>query len=776
MAIACYTFCIMVKQKTKNKRKVEDEEGDETVGEMMSMKNMNLERKLSFFFLFLSVLLTCSLVGAAGSVGNFIFETSTLYLGLYAYLLPFFSLTVFYFTFRKNAMALVSTRSIIIALLLLTVYVLIGNINIIDKNLGGLFGETIANFLNEKIGMYPAIFLALSTFVATIFLLLEKSFELPNLSMPKFSLSSLFSNKRSDDDDIELDDYDEEIEQEEQVAESGKRDVRDQMFRTLNIDTVKNNNRQIKVNTDADRQNQNDDTEETENSKTRKIKAVTKYEKPPLNLYEEDSGKPSAGDNKENARLIKRTMQNFGISVEMDEVSVGPTVTRYCLKPAQGVRLTRIAQLDKNLAMELSTTTVRIEAPVPGRSVVGIEIPNKSKATIGIGTMFADAKFQEDPRALLMAIGKDIGGQPIYADLAKMPHLLVAGMTGAGKSAMIHSLIHSLVYRNAPDELKFIMIDPKKVELSFYQKLPHLYTPVIKEPKKAVQTLNWLVQEMERRYEVLEENGKQNIAGYHSLVNEKMKKGLEPERMPYIVVVIDELADFMMAYPKEMESGIVRLAQKSRAVGMHLILSTQKPLATIVSSVIKANVPGRIALKVSSRMDSMVILDNIGAEKLLGAGDLLLVGSDGAEMKRIQSPYISEKEIVRVVDYLKNKYDDFVPEELTLASVNGGGNVVGSFNLDSGMGGDSDDKYEEAKNIVIEMRNCSATFLQRKMGIGYSRAAKIIDMLESNGIIGKANGSKPREILVQNNAGSKSSDELEEEADEILGDSADDRF
>jgi DNA segregation ATPase FtsK/SpoIIIE-like protein len=334
---------------------------------------------------------------------------------------------------------------------------------------------------------------------------------------------------------------------------------------------------ELKINEYPEDKPRNKKVAETVAEENEKEYTEEKYEPAPLNLYEEDKGKPSAGDNKANAQTIKRTLQNFQISVEMDEVSVGPTVTRYTLKPAQGVKLSKIAGLDKNLAMDLSTTSIRIEAPIPGKSLVGIEIPNKVKATLGIGTLFGNPIMQEESHPLLVALGKDLHGKPVLAPLSKMPHLLIAGTTGSGKSSTIHALIHSLLYKNSPNNLKFIMIDPKKVELSLYSKLPHLFTPIIKEPKKAVQVLNWLINEMERRYEVLELVGKVNIAGYHNFVKDKngRYKGNPLEKMPYIVVVIDELADFMMAYPKEMESCIVRLAQKSRAVGIHLVLSTQ---------------------------------------------------------------------------------------------------------------------------------------------------------------------------------------------------------
>lgn len=741
-------------------------------------------RFISYALFFLALISGFSLFGTSGKLGNVIFTAATSYIGIYTYLLPLVFATLGYLFFTHKTSILWSKKGLFVELLLASLFLMLSYADGENGSLGGALGTSIVQTLDQTIGTIPAFLVFLLSFVGSIFGILERrpslpEFKLPNIHLP--SLPNLLFKKSDEEGEF----YEEELEPEP------AKDVRDELLGTLDTAVLTKEEKErvavrkpktIKAVSASDL-----DTEEETVRPARKqpVHIDTNYEKPPLSLYEEDSGKPSAGDNKENARLIKRTMQNFGISVEMDEVSVGPTVTRYCLKPAQGVKLNRIAALDKNLAMELSTTTVRIEAPVPGKSVVGIEIPNKTKAMIGLGTMFADAKFQDDKRPLLMAIGKDIAGEPTYADLAKMPHLLVAGMTGAGKSVMVHTLIHSLIYRNSPDDLKFIMIDPKKVELSFYQKLPHLYTPVIKEPKKAVQTLNWLVHEMERRYEVLEEHGKQNISGYHALVKDKYVKAENskrpmmeelPERMPYIIVVIDELADFMMAYPKEMESGIVRLAQKSRAVGIHLILSTQKPLASIVSSVIKANVPGRIALKVASRMDSMVIIDQIGAEKLLGYGDLLLVSSDGGDAKRIQSPYISEKEIVRVIDFLKGRYNDYVPEDLVLPGANGS-QAVGAFNS-GGFGGDEsqDDRFEEAKDIVLSSKNASTTFLQRKMGVGYARAAKLIDALEAAGIIGPANGSKPREILAGASTGAllqQSSEDLERVADELLSEDSD---
>jgi S-DNA-T family DNA segregation ATPase FtsK/SpoIIIE len=782
------------------------------------------QRNVSFAFLLFSIFWFFSIFGMSGELGDKLHTASTGMFGAFAYTFPFVTTWLTYVLFREKLFKIFTKNFFLSAATLGLIYTLLSFIKIDSNSLMGGLGGRISTSLSHNIGTIPSVLLftfglvALLTYSLNLTHLLDGIFsenqddeseeennspklkqisagnsnqdEDTNSDEKKVGIFSFFTNifsRKNNNPNSDTEDLDGEVTDEDDASHDNQKDVREELFDSIyeqiNKETKNKNSTKNLVAKSVSEEDELSSSEVDEVSKelttSRKSTGtnynVTSYERPPLNLYEEDNGKPSAGDNKENARLIKRTMQNFGITVEMEEVSVGPTVTRYCLKPAQGVKLSKIATLDKNLAMELSTTSVRIEAPIPGRSVVGIEIPNRTKTTLGIGTLFDHPHFQEDKTPLLMAIGKDISGNPIFANLAKIPHLLIAGTTGSGKSVMIHTLIQSLIYRNSPSDLKFIMIDPKKVELAFYNKLPHLYTPVIKDPKKAVQTLNWLVQEMERRYEVLEEHGKQNIIGYHTLINEKYKKAESsrrpvmedlPEKMPYIVVVIDELADFMMAYPKEMESGIVRLAQKSRAVGIHLILSTQKPLANIISSVIKANVPGRIALKVTNRMDSMVIIDQIGAEKLLGNGDLLFMNSDGSDIKRIQSPFVSDKEVVRVVDYLKGKYDEFVAEELVLPQANGG-NVAGSY--DSGDMSDKDDRYEEAKEIVLMTKNTSITHLQRKMGIGYSRAAKLIDMLESAGIVGKQNGSKPREILVENNQKSgPSSSELEDEADEIL--------
>ncbi|CAG0907601.1 unnamed protein product, partial [Darwinula stevensoni] len=362
------------------------------------------------------------------------------------------------------------------------------------------------------------------------------------------------------------------------------------------------------------------------------------YAYPPLSILGKSAGKPAVGDIKAQANLIKRTLQNFGIEVEMDEVSIGPTVTRYAMKPAEGIKLSRIVALKQDLALSLAAHPIRIEAPIPGKSLVGIEIPNTVKSSVGLGSLLEEKEYQGSEKNLLVALGKGVTGRAYFKDLAKMPHLLIAGTTGSGKSVTVHNIILSLLYRNSPDELRLIMVDPKRVELTLYNNIPHLLTPVIKEPKKAIMALRWAAKEMERRYDILEGHSVRDILSYHDNImrpwyEEHEGEELEgypdkPEKMPYIVVIIDELADIMQAYPRELEAGIVRLAQMSRAVGIHLILSTQRPSVNVITGLIKANVPSRLALQVASQIDSRTILDGPGAEALLGKGDTLFQGSD----------------------------------------------------------------------------------------------------------------------------------------------------
>lgn len=483
------------------------------------------------------------------------------------------------------------------------------------------------------------------------------------------------------------------------------------------------------------------------------------YAPPALSLLKKDTGKPQTGDVKANANIIKRTLKEFGINVEMDAVEIGPTITRYALKPAQGVKIARIVGLQQELQLNLSSGSLRIEAPIPGKSLVGIEIPNLQRATVGLASLLKTPEFTDSPHPLLVALGKDVTGHAHFANIARMPHALIAGTTGSGKSIMLHNLVVSLLFRNSPDQLRFLMVDPKRVELTLYGGIPHLLAPVITDAKKTLMMLKWAVKEMERRYDILQTEKIQNLDSYHNNVYQPAKKvwvaagSLEedranlPEPLPYIVIIMDELADLMHAYPRELEALIVRLAQMSRAVGIHLILATQRPSVNVITGTIKANIPTRLAFNVASQIDSRTILDGVGAEKLLGRGDMLYLSSDSPKPIRLQSAFVSEEETKNVVAYLKEQDSAHSLDSINLEERSGGtgDSFIGMLNDDSSD--DDDELYEDAKQAVLEAGKASTSYIQRKLRVGYSRAARLIDLLEDRGVIGAADGAKPREIL-----------------------------
>ena len=475
---------------------------------------------------------------------------------------------------------------------------------------------------------------------------------------------------------------------------------------------------------------------------------INDYKLPSVELLSLPIKKSTAdisGELKENAQRLIETLRSFNVNATITDISRGPTVTRYELKPAAGVRISKITNLADDIALNLAATHVRIEAPIPGKAAVGIEVPNTVKNTVSMRELIDTPEFYEQRSLLSAGIGKDIAGNCVYCDIAKMPHLLVAGTTGSGKSVCMNSIIASILYRAKPDEVKFLMIDPKQVEFSKYANIPHLLVPVVTDPRKAAGALGWAVSEMLQRYQKLSQVGVRDIEGY----NKYVQKHEDMESMPKICIFIDEFADLMMAAPKEVEDSVCRLAQMARAVGMHLVIATQRPSVDVITGLIKANISSRIALTVSSQIDSRTILDAAGAEKLLGHGDMLYNPIGASKPLRVQGCFISDEEVEALCDFVKNQgesqYDEEIAKEIEAKAVQ---DKKSSPFEDDGDAEQLDVLFDKAVDIVLETGTASTSFLQRKLSVGYARGAKIIDQLEEKGIIGPANGSKGREILI----------------------------
>lgn len=674
--------------------------------------------------------------GKAGIAGYYSFEAFSFLFGKGYYLIPvlFLILSISFFKSLRKKLALTHTIGGILFFLSSLAIV-----DIIFPTTGGVIGGFVSKPMVTLFATPASLVILLACVVISFLVMFDTPLRLP-------SISNMFGKKSEDnnpDDDLIIT----KTNQPEAIPE------------------IKNDAEKMEEKPGPIKKMFNTETQKEDFVMNNFSLTGKEFTPPPLSLLEKDKGRPGVGDIKANSNIIKRTLANFGINVEMDEISIGPSITRYALKPAEGVKLSRIVGLQNDLSLALAAHPIRIEAPIPGKSLVGIEIPNSVKTTVGLGSLLGSPDFQNSEKPLLICLGKGISGMSYFSNLAKAPHLLIAGSTGSGKSVTIHAIITSLLYRNSPDNLKFIMVDPKRVELTLYNKIPHLLTPVVTDAKKTILALKWAAKEMDRRYDVLQAESLQNIESYHkNIVEPEMKKmrnksgktdgeTKQIETMPYIVVVIDELADIMQAYPRELESAIVRLAQMSRAVGIHLILSTQRPSVNVITGLIKANIPSRIALQVSSQIDSRTILDMSGAEKLLGAGDMLYLGGEMSQPQRIQSAYISESEVKSVAKYLAESYQNEIPNEIDLSGKTNGSNE-GTFAGKSIFEADlSDDKleddelYEDAKQTVIAAGKASTSYLQRKLGVGYARAAKLIDMLEERGVVGPGSGAKPREVL-----------------------------
>jgi S-DNA-T family DNA segregation ATPase FtsK/SpoIIIE len=678
----------MAKEKQKRKN-----------GEDVERENYPLhpDTKKSIWFVILlglAIIFILAATGQAGPLGGAFYKFFGKLFGWGYWLLPALSLLIGFTFLAADKRKLLGPT---LAGGLIFILSALGLIDIISSGDGGLVGTGIG-YLKVPFGMPASIVITITALAVSFLIIVNRPLKLNLLSR----------NNKEEEDEIEIN-----IPEEPTAKEKNKKD----------------------------KKNSSEDDEifvvehKMETPKTSAAKPIRNYIAPPLDLLVSSTEKPTIGDLRANANVIKRTLDGFGISVEMGEINVGPTVTRYTLKPAEGVKLSKINALHQDLALALAAHPIRIEAPIPGKSLVGIEVPNKSAAVVRLGSLllYPDSKKSGQ---LSFALGRNVSGEPIFKDIEKMPHLLVAGATGSGKSIMIHSIIMSLLYKNSPEMLRFIMIDPKRVELSVYNGIPHLLSPVITENKKSIGVLRWAIQEMDRRYKLLLAEGSRDIKSYN-------KTG---KTLPFLVIVIDELADLMTSYGREVEGSIIRLAQMARATGIHLIVSTQRPSVDVITGLIKANITSRIALQVVSQMDSRTILDTSGAEKLLGSGDALFISAELSKPLRVQGSLITEEEIKRVTDFIK-KNNESSDEGISFTNGNGENEGTPNLNFDDFELGDFDELLEEAIETVRAAKKASASLLQRRLKVGYARAARLLDIMEEKGIIGPGDGAKPREVF-----------------------------
>ena len=725
--------------KAKQKRGKEKNSDKETDSGMRYVSTEAIRGVCAIFCIALAGFLVLAQLGGGGAIGSTLYEWLSWLLGVGYLLLPLSLVLLATLIFRSFERNFGWVQFSAMAVFLLAG---LGLINLAFAGRGGILGISISSFIVAGVDTTATVIFLAAFIIASLIV----AFDI-HLGVLATNLVSRFRREPAVEDeiaDVSVVGLPEETLQEEAEPEEPETEPGEEQ-------EEKKQNPVTKFFSSGD-----------ESAAGFPIMAATisTYVPPPVSILAKNKGKPEVGDVKANMNIIKRTLQNFGIQVEMDEASIGPTVTRYSMKPAEGVRLSKIIALQSNLELALAASPVRIEAPIPGKSLVGIEVPNIARTTLGLAPLVSDDAYVQSDKPLLIALGRSITGAPHFADLARMPHMLVAGTTGAGKSVAIHDFVVSLLYRCGPERLRFIMVDPKRVELTVYNSIPHLLTPVITDAKKAILALKWLAKEMERRYNILEAEAVRDIASYHSNVvapalakaeNKENDKPL-PEAMPYIVLIIDELADIMSTYPRELESGIVRLAQMSRAVGIHLILSTQRPSVKVITGLIKANIPARVALQVASQIDSRTILDTGGAEKLLGAGDMLFLSGEMSKPRRIQAPFISEDEVKKVVAHILKTSDGPIPSEIDFTDTRMGQGPDPIFSASLEDDSEDDELYADAKRTVIEAGKASTSYLQRKLGVGYARAAKLIDMLEERGVVGAADGAKPRDIIGEGNA------------------------
>lgn len=682
---------------------------------------------IGILLLIFSLISLLSFFGAAGPTGNLLLMGLRRIFGFLAYILPIALIWLGIHLIRPRDEGIPRLQQVGIGLFcigLLGVFHIIGVApedayqTALDGRGGGLLGFMLAFPLSKAFSSIAASLLFIAAFITGLFLMINRS------PAEVWEYLKDFIPSRGEPSDEEASEEGD-TEEDEATPVPTFRISRMRLGGAAPTDP-----NQLKL-----QEEQRAQEEEQKERLRQQLKAANKkYQPPSIDILHSSIGKPDSGNVDANKKKIQSTLEKFGIDVTMGKVSVGPTVAQYTLQPKEGVKLSRITGLQNDLALALAAHPIRIEAPIPGTNYVGIEIPNKDVSLVRLRDLISAKEFRASQSPLTIAMGKDVSGKARSATIEKMPHLLVAGATGSGKSIFINTLILSLLYRNSPALLRMILVDPKRVELSLFNGIPHLLTPVITEPDKTVNALKWAVKEMDRRYKVLAESGSRNLMSFNS--------NNPDEAMPFIVIVIDELADLMATHAREVEGMIVRLAQMARAIGIHLVLATQRPSVNVITGLIKANVPTRVAFNVASQVDSRTILDGSGAEKLLGSGDMLYLPGDQAKPVRLQGGFVSEEEVRQVVSDIIEKNPMEVQYEESITTPSREYNGTGGEAVD-------DDMFDQARQVVIESGKASASLLQRRLRVGYARAARLLDMLEEQGVIGPAEGNKPREILAQ---------------------------
>ncbi len=763
-------------KKKKNKKIAEPEE-------KKSLLTRDVKKSIwAVLLLVFALVFLLSLFKQAGIVGNYIDRFLGLFLGAGRYVLPALMAIVAFIYFKRmdSIRYMLTTMGGIIILLFLIIilhsfYGLDEMKEVAEQGKGGGYlGMALAYLSIKYLGKAAALIIAVGGLLIGGILLFNFPLNKPFYWCRDFfqrvrgkNLFSFSAFKRNEDE--KNSDISDTIEEEENTEDNIKVDTI-QFVEDPNGQDEKKEDEKITGIDELDKK------ERKKGIRQRLSSAVDGLKKseikdnngnnwhPPLNILQKSSAKAKPKDLQKKADIIKKTLHNFGIEVEISGYNVGPSVIQYTFKPAVGIKLSRIVELQDNLALSLAASSVRIEAPIPGRSLVGIEVPlNQAvRSTVRMGSIMESETFKNKKSDLTIALGEDVHGDLILGDIEKMPHLMLAGSTGTGKSVCINSILTALLYQNSPEKLQLILVDPKRVELSAYNNIPHLLTPVIVETGKVVSSLKWAIGEMERRYKLLQDVNARDIQSY----NKKAKKGKKRqrldeetkkyvyedlERIPFILIVIDELADLMAAHGREVEAAIQRLTQMARAVGIHLIVSTQRPSVDVITGIIKANIGTRIAFRVTTQVDSRTILDMSGAEKLLGNGDMLYKSNDSQKPQRIQGVFISEQEVAKLVGWIKNQKERPGSTETDYLSGSLKETLEKKSQNSLSGGEEYSDKdeaiYKEAKNLVIETQKASTTFLQRKLGVGYPKAANIMDRLEEEGVVSKQEGSKQRKVL-----------------------------